>query len=454
MELEIKLLPKQHEVIEYLMDDTTTEVLYGGSVGSGKTFLGCVWLIMNCLHKPGSRWLIARHKLSLLKSTTMKTFLDVAKSLGLERDVHFSWHKNSNELTFSNGSEVVLKELRYYPSDPEFDSLGSLEITGAFLDEAQQIIGKARDVVKSRIRYKLTEFNTIGKVYMGCNPSKNFLYTDFYKAKQEGTLVDYRKFVQALTIDNPFLPETYVKELHNMDKNSVQRLLYGNWEYDDDPASLVDYDKILDTFRNNHIILPDGGTKLFNGKINDQKAITCDVARLGDDSSTIVVWDGLRGIHTEKHEKKTTDIISERIKVLQKQYNVPISNIVIDVDGVGGGVADQLKGCYNFNNGAKPLRGENFQHLKAQCMFRLADAINKNEIHFDVKDRKTKDDIIQEFEQIKRLDLDGDGKLKVISKAEMKLNIGRSPDYLDAIMMRMVLLLKSKGSFDFVVVAY
>jgi hypothetical protein len=53
----------------------------------------------------------------------------------------------------NNGSEILKKDL-YVPPDPNFDSLGSLEITGA-IDECNQITYKAWQIVKSRIRYKI-----------------------------------------------------------------------------------------------------------------------------------------------------------------------------------------------------------------------------------------------------------------------------------------------------------
>ena len=70
------------------------------------------------------------------------------------------------------------------------------------------------------------------------------------KPSREGTLKPYRAFVQALATDNPFISEHYIANLHRMDKNSRERLLYGNWEYDDDPAKLFELDEIADLFTN------------------------------------------------------------------------------------------------------------------------------------------------------------------------------------------------------------
>ncbi len=46
------------------------------------------------------------------------------------------------------------------------------------------------------------------------------------------------------------------------------------------------------------------------------------------------------------------------------------------------------------------------------------------------------------MEQVKQKDIDKDGKLAMISKDDIKQNIGRSPDEADCIMMRMYFEIK------------
>jgi len=159
----VKLLPKQENAVYYLKDSESTEILYGGAAGGGKSALGCLWLIENCQNYPGSRWLMGRSKLATLKKTTLKTFFELSSSLGISNQ--FNYNAQSNTINWNNGSEIILQDLFLFPSDPEFDSLGSLEITGAFIDECQQIVYKAWQVVKSRIRFKLKEFGLIPGFY-------------------------------------------------------------------------------------------------------------------------------------------------------------------------------------------------------------------------------------------------------------------------------------------------
>src|SRR6056297_2073620 len=245
----MKLLEKQENAIFYLKDKTTNELIYGGAAGGGKSAIGCLWLIENCQKYVGSRWVMGRSKLKTLKETTLNTFFELSTKLGISNQ--FVYNSQIGIIKFHNGSQIILKDLFLYPSDPEFDSLGSLEITGAFIDECNQIVYKAWQVVKSRIRYKLKEFNLTPKIFGTCNSAKNWVYKEFYLKRNNSK--QSRKFIQALPTDNPYLPKSYLASLLDLDENSKQRLYYGNWEYDDDPSALIELDAIHDYFNPNHL---------------------------------------------------------------------------------------------------------------------------------------------------------------------------------------------------------
>lgn len=417
----MKLLTKQEHAIYYLKDDETNEVLYGGAAGGGKSALGCLWLIENCQKYKRSRWLMGRSKLKTLKETTLNTFFELSSKLGLSNQ--WVYNGQSGVITWSNGSEIILKDLFLYPSDPNFDSLGSLEITGAFIDECNQLVYKAWQVVKSRIRYKLNEFGLMPKMLGTCNPAKNWTYKEFYQTNKKGSIKQYRKFIQALPTDNEHLPKSYLQSLLELDKNSKQRLYYGNWEYDDDPATLIDYDAIFDYFNPTHI------TK------QGEKYITIDVARKGKDKTVFRVWHGWLCIYRYSIAKSGLKLVVEKAKDLQRQYNVPLSNVVADEDGVGGGVIDFLE-CSGFINNSRALNDENFNNLKSQCSFKMAQKIMKREVGELCTDGNVKDITAEEMEQVKQKDIDKDGKVSIVSKDVVKELIGRSPDEWDSIMMR------------------
>lgn len=431
------LLPKQEHAVYYLKDTETEEILYGGAAGGGKSALGCLWLIEMCQSYPGSRWLMGRSKLKALKETTLNTFFELISILKIANQFHYN--DNKGVITHQNGSEILLKDLFLYPADPNFDSLGSLEITGAFVDECNQVVYKAWQIVKSRIRYKLNEFGLTPKMLGTCNPAKNWVYSVFYKPSRDKTLENYRKFIQALPRDNPHLHPSYLQALLRLDTNTKERLFFGNWEYDDDPASLISFDKIQNVFTNSFIT---GG----------EKFISADIARFGSDNTMIGVWDGMRLEKIVRIEKNKVTEAANKIKELAHIYSVPLKNIVVDDDGVGGGVVDILD-CIGFVNNSSPLinketkEPENYNHLKSQCYFKLAEVINKSELY--INNQEFKELIIEELEQVKQYNMDKDGKKQVVPKDIVKQTLGRSPDYSDMLMMRMWFELRIKRDVFF-----
>ncbi|MCK4521631.1 MAG: phage terminase large subunit, partial [Nanoarchaeota archaeon] len=393
--------------------------------GGGKSLFGCYWQIKKRLKYPGSRGLIGRSKLKNLKDTTLKSFFEVSKMQGLVAGKHFVYNSQDSNIKFYNGSEIFLKDLFLYPSDPEFDSLGSLEITDAFIDEANQVTKKAKDMVKSRIRFMLDENNLLPKLLMSCNPAKNWTYSDFYKAHRDGTLPMNRQFIQALLSDNPHISKHYKQNLMSLDENSKQRLLYGNWEYDNDPNSLMGYDSLVNLFSNVvSIVKP----------IPRGTHITVDVARFGKDKTTIFVWDGLQVIFIYEIAKSDLKVLVDKVEELRRTYKIPKNKVIVDEDGVGGGVVDfgKYKG---FVNNSKALHGKNYVNLKSQCSYKLAEVINKGDI--GITPQQYRDVIIEELEQIKSYKTDSDAKLKIMPKEMVKQFLGRSPDYSDNMMMRM-----------------
>lgn len=443
-EINIKLLPKQAEAMAFLNDPEVTELLYGGSAGSGKSDFGVTWIIASALAYPGTRWLIGRSKLSQLKQTTMKSFRDVAKRYGVLAGVDWYWPSMQNEIRFANGSEVILKDLYTYPSDPDFDSLGSLELTGAFIDEASQISEKAFNTVKSRLRYKLKDFNLTPKILMTCNPSKNFLYPMFYIPERDRKLPKFRKFIKALPKDNPFLPESYLETLRTLDPISYQRLYLGNWEYDDDPMALVEYELIKGLFHNTHIEVEGKGTQLKDGTLIDGKWITVDPSYTGGDSTVCLVWDGLKIIdHLEYSGSKVSNPKTiEIITGFKNKWQVPNAHIIIDVGGgYGNAICEAFTDSIRFNgSSASPLK--EYPNMRTHCFYKLAKHITDSEVWFPIDDPEMEQRVTQELEQLKRDRVDNDAKLWVVSKEKMKEGLrGKSPDYLDALSMRMVPLI-------------
>jgi hypothetical protein len=231
----LQLSHKQDDAWEFLNDEHTTEIIYGGGAGGGKSYLGCIWHINQRLQYAGSRGIIGRSKISNLEQSTLITLFGVAAALGYQQGKDFTYNSQKHVINWANGSQTILKDLFLYPSDPDFISLGSTEYTDAFVDEANEISEKAFDILNSRIRYRLHEYGLCPKILLTCNPGPGWLKEKYITDNDNRPvqLKPYQQVVRALVTDNPdqdFI-DIYSKQLDRMRSDyDKQRLLFGDWD--------------------------------------------------------------------------------------------------------------------------------------------------------------------------------------------------------------------------------
>lgn len=441
----MKLSIKQTQALDFLEDKITRELIYGGGAGGGKSFLGCYWILKNCFKYPGTRWLIGRAKGKTLKETTLKSLQEVMKLQGLTADVDYAYNQQLGVILFSNGSEILLKDLFLYPSDPDFDELGSLEITGAFIDECNQIVEKAWNIVKSRIRYKLDDYDLVPKILGTCNPSRGYVYFNFYKPYRDNELPDQKAFVESLVDDNPFISQYYKENLESLDTKSKQRLLFGNWDYLDTTTALFKYSHLVDVFSNTI-------------KKEGKKYLTIDVGGSSEDgdATKFSYWEDLEEGWRETYVGLTTELIVEKVRDYAKQYQIPYSQIAVDAIGIGEGVATSslLTGIVPFKSSYGAIKTDqsiitlpnvhyvknaplvtDFANLRSQCLFTLSDLVMNHKIASRVSGDE-RESILNELPMYQDITKDGD-KRTATGKDDVKVLLGHSPDDSDTWIMRM-----------------
>lgn len=226
----------------------------------------------------------------------------------------------------------------------------------------------------------------------------------------------------------------YLANLLAQDEEEKLRLLDKNWNIKPDGNCIFTYDKIEEIEFNT---FAQRGTKY----------LSIDAARFGSDLATLWVWDEDVIIDADLIPVSATTDIAAKTKAFENQYKIPRGNVIIDSDGIGGGVVDLLPGCKSFVNNATAVKQQgsknNYQNLKTQCYYLFAEDVNNNKFYViqEVANRKYKgtrviDMIKRELRAIKRDKPDSDGKLQIIPKEKMKNILGHSPDCADGLMMK------------------
>lgn len=416
----LQLSEKQQKAIDLLTDDTTKQLGYGGGAGGGKTYLGSYYGLLIGSYLVGSKGFIGRDVLKDTRESVLHTWRKVARELNLT-----NWRYSENHIYFKNGSEIEFLDLSYMPNkDPQYDRFGSKEYTWGWIEEAAGVNSRAFEVLDTRIgRWYNKEYGMPGKMLVTFNPRRNWLYDTFYLPFKTNTETEKTKFIPALYKDNPHLPSEYVERLHAIkDKATRERLLNGNFDYDDDPTALIPFDVILAIWVNDHI------------QKTGEMYLTADIARFGSDSAIIMVWNGLVIIDYMEYEKSDTVLLQKTILSFRIKYNIPKHQCIADEDGIGGGVVDNT-GIIGFQNGGASV-DKAYYRLKDECGYLLAEKIKS--IWFEAPvPQAVKNKIENELAQLKTFDADKDGKLRILPKAIIKENIGHSPDWMDNFIMRM-----------------
>lgn len=340
----------------------------------------------------------------------------------------YQFNESALYIDCPNGARITFK------SAEKPDNLYGEDVYGAVFDEAPRARAEAWYALRSTLSSTEAPCKLIGNfggisnwVHQLKEKAKTDINYEYFKvtcwdAVAEGILQE-DEVLQA----KRDLPEKIFKELYEAEASETD-------------GQLITNQSIVNLFKLNYTQTP-----------NSNYYITADIARLGKDKTVILVWEDLKIIEIQVIDVSAVNESVDAINILKVKYGVKTNNIIVDEDGVGGGVKDYLK-CQGFVNNSKPIKVkgklENFSNIKSQCYYKLAESINADLI--DVyTDSITKRLITEELEWV-RLGSNNDvSKISIISKDLIKKAIGRSPDYSDAIMMRMYFNLNpNKGKYS------
>jgi hypothetical protein len=169
--------------------------------------------------------------------------------------------------------------------------------------------------------------------------------------------------------------------------------------------------------------------------------IGVDVARFGDDHSSICVRQGLQVLDMQKFFKLDTMELVD--KVIRAIYNWKGYLIFVDSNGLGAGVADRLRQLrhrvIDVSAGSRASDDSRFLNLRAEMWFNtlewLQDGGSLNWLMANDPDLGRKRKELQTQLSAQTYEYTTSNKIKLTSKEKMKLDGIPSPDMADALAM-------------------
>lgn len=336
-------------------------VLFGGSVGSGKSR----WLRWMMVY-----WLMKFYDKYKIKGIRAGLFSEDYPSLN---DRHLTkikfefpeWLGKFNEAKkeFTLAPEYGSGIIAFRNLDDPAKYL-SVEFAVIGIDEINRNPKSTFDMLRSRHRWPgISDV----KFLAGCNPLgeawvKNIWVKRIFspEEKEQYEFV----FVPALPTDNPYLPKEYYTSLESLPENQRKAYLEGNWDAFDEGMDEKGYIRLVsdrelqasltgETEHSGYVI---GGV---------------DPAAGGDKSSVVIKSAHLMEVVFNQKLQNTMDLVSQIVDI-NRDYKVDMW--VIDKTGVGQGVWDRLKEMgYNVRGVAFNEKSDDpqYQNLKAEWHFRL-----------------------------------------------------------------------------------
>ena len=409
-------------------------ILLLAATGVGKTaaMAGTVLFSMSCLKSPreGLKGMCA----SLSERNLMKNFWqEIGKHLDNSSFLkhYFSW-KEPYELRPKSKSEqgnwFVSPQIISKSATPDMqgESIRGIHSDNTFLwlDECQGIPILAGQKIHGVFTAGNLKF---GRVIMSGNPtSKLGMLYDFYKSGM----------AQVIKIHgDPRLPDCSSRvnqkynskliEKHKEDSFIVRTSVRGLFPLQE-MNSLIDGEKIMEAVRRNLAPKDYGSADIRMG---------VDVARgtEGGDKSVIVVRQGRKVLHIEKHQTLKEEFLAAQVKRVKSKFKT--TREFIDITG-GYGETTLLilkkLGVYSavgISFGKKALKEHAYANKRAEMWWELKGAIEDEKHPLDLPED---DNLIQELESM-LYKFDKKDRILMFSKELLIAIIGRSPDTSDAL---------------------
>jgi hypothetical protein len=426
-----KLKPSQKVYVKRVLSQKFTELLYGGTAGTGKTFvvasLNC--MIINDFHK--SRVGVFRKNLTTARKTVWHTYIKALRELGLEYD---EVKGSEPKITLkASGSVIEFYEMDM-TKDPDWNKLKGLELSIAHIDEANEVDVTGRNIAITRVG-RWNENGCPDFITMTCNPSQGWVKEEYRDPYLNGTILPHRTFIETTAEE---LEPDFKKRLETLPERERARYLDNDWNYLEDPNQLIKYEWLKEA-----IIEPS----------DEVDILGVDVAGEGNDN-TIAAHrkdiDGVKYINKLEHIKENNTIVMGEILLMRvKEKGIQPKNLKIDVVGIGVGVYDYMRGkgieVTPYNAGSSPVTKQEFlsyKNKRAEDYWNLRDGLANGTVKLIYDEA-----LFRELTNIRYFIKER--FIQIESKQEIKKRLGYSPDRADAVCIATSIV--EESTFNFIV---
>lgn len=195
-------------------------------MGSGKTMVCLITLILLCRAFPKSKWCVIRESIPTLKRTTLESFKKI-----VPQNFVADYNQQDQIYTFANGSQIMFMA-ENYTDDKDFDRFKGLEVNGFLLEQLEELQLGLFKMCYIRAGRHVIEKMPRPIILANVNPTLTWPKEEVYERYLNGTLPPDWYYEPAKISDNPILfnDELYMQNITaHLDPITKARLIDGDW---------------------------------------------------------------------------------------------------------------------------------------------------------------------------------------------------------------------------------
>jgi len=415
---------KQEEFTKQFRSKEFAYLCAAGTTGSGKSLLTLGLPHYLCMKYSGLKFAVIRKSEKNLKQTSIPSY---KKMKMITKSEHIS---TVTDMTarYANGSEIIFVWADI-TKDPELNNIRGLELTGALIEEANQVDKKYFDLLKTRIGRWNNEL-CFPFILLNLNPSQGWVKELFYDNCVNHTMPDRHFFMEFdesdINLGSKKVTELFRKSLSDLPEEEYGRFVLNNWDYGEIPNQLVKYEWYKNCCLDQYFI-----------KKTDRGLLSLDPAGEGKDSTVFARMHGNHIGWWEEYPKQDPGesglIMIERAKEL----SIRKKDCIVDGIGIGSGALSIMKDRKFvptiFEGGRSPVLDSAFLrtlNLRAEGHWLFREGLRKEEITIQHHPKLQKECTKCTYDVSDRV-------IKILPKEVLKKvqHIGWSPGHLDNAIM-------------------
>ena len=480
---------------EKLLSTPADITIYGGMRGGGKSYA----LLMEALkdiRNPNFRSVVMRHEindLSDLVETSYKVYSQYGKYNKSKNDMRWNFDMGGF-LEFSYHADT-LQDFKLRFQGRQYSYVGIDEITHMDYPKFKYIITDNRNAfgIRNRligtcnpdpdswvaqfidwwigedgypieerdgvIRYCFMDGEEVTSIYWGdtreevyeqCKDIIDRIFKPEYAeyGTPQDLFIKSVTFIEGKLSDNKQLlrsDPTYLANLANQSEEQRARDLDGNWKYRSLGDDIIKLQHMENFYKNYHC------------EGDGVRRVSCDVAFEGGDFMVMWLWIGfhIQDLYVCQFNSKAA---VNAVKAKLKEWHVMEENFTYDLNGLGQAFKGFFPKAVPFNNREAVADEYKFiyANLKSQAAYMFAQALVNGEISInpDLINRKITTRhannvplhliLNKERKAIRQNLQEADKGWSIIKKSEMKTLVGNSPDFIEAMFMFFIFMIKKK----------